>query len=59
MFSRSMYHGSFTSSRDVGLDDLARDRQRRVLRVVVDVAVAGALQLLVLLVEQPREQLGA
>ena len=27
--------------RDVGLDDLARDRQRRLFRVVVDVAVAG------------------
>ncbi len=40
----------------VGRDDLARDRQRRRLRVVVDVAVAGREQLRVLLVEQAREE---
>src|SRR5688500_13654672 len=33
----------------VGLDDLACDRQRRRLRVVVDVTVAGGAQLLVFL----------
>ncbi len=43
--------------RHVGLDDLPRDRQRRRLRVVVDVAVARALQLVVLLGDQPPAQL--
>ena len=49
MLSRSMYHGSLIVVHDVGLDDLARDRQRRVLRHVVHVAIAGLAQLLVLL----------
>ena len=57
MFSRSMYHGSFISSRDVRRDDLVGDRQRRVLRVVMDVAIARGPQLVVLLDQQPREEL--
>src|SRR4029079_4621912 len=42
---------------DIGLHDLAGDRQGRALRDVVHVAVAGALQLVVLLFEQRLEQL--
>src|SRR6202521_5632407 len=41
----------------VGLDDRPRDRQRRLLRVVVDVAVARSQELPVLLLEETREQL--
>src|SRR5450830_1283545 len=41
---------------DVGLDDLPRDGQRGRLRVVVDVAVTGAKQFLVLLDEESREE---
>src|SRR5262249_14615379 len=46
----------FDIVRDVGLDDLPCDRQGRVLRRVVDVAVAGVAELRVLLGEEPLEQ---
>ena len=46
----------FAAVQDVGFDDLPRNGQRRVLRVVVDVTVRGAAQFRVLLGEQPDEQ---
>jgi hypothetical protein len=43
---------------DVGLDDLPCDRQRRVLGGIMNVAIAGLAELLVLLGQQPLAQLG-
>ena len=39
----------------VGFDDLPRDGQRRVLRRVVNVPVAGIAELLIFLAEEPLE----
>src|ERR1043166_4458618 len=46
---------SLVGAFDVGIDDLTRDRKRRLLRVVVHVAIARPLELRVLLVEQTRK----
>ena len=53
-----MYHGRFNIVHHVGFDDFPRDRQSRVLRVVVNVAVAGIAELLVLLGKEPHAQVG-
>src|SRR4029450_5080492 len=48
--------GQLDAIGNVGRDDLARDWQRCRLRIIVDVAIAGSEQLLVLFVEQPGKQ---
>src|SRR5262245_1881423 len=50
--------GQLDVGQHVGLDDLAGNRQRGCLGHVVDVAIAGAPQLLVFLGQQPRKQRG-
>src|SRR4029079_2808669 len=45
----------FNVGHDVGFDDLAGDRQGRVLRAVVNVAVTGRAQLLIFVGQEPLE----